>query len=194
MSMSAFNAGSSGVAGGAPELNPGTQGDKYAVNKNGEFEVHAYNYNAKYSAHSLKMLRLQDYLHFKSNRVAEEHKPHVARYFQNMRQARGNSFLGTQPLGNFLAGALPAPAQTFLGNAPSTAKPLGFLGNAQPSPGLGGFFPGTLQPQQQLPASGIFAKFVNSSGSAAWSMTTTGAAGSCRASDARHCCSSGYAR
>ena len=70
------------------EINPGTQMDRFSIKKNQEFEVHAYNYNEKFSSHSLKMLRLQDYLNFKNNKILEEHKPHVVRYFHNLKNNR----------------------------------------------------------------------------------------------------------
>lgn len=71
------------------QLNPGTQKDPFVIKRNkDDFEVHAYNYNEKYSCYPLKMLRLQDYINFKNGYILDEHKNSVARYFQGVKNPR----------------------------------------------------------------------------------------------------------
>lgn len=64
-------------------ISPGTQKDRYFKSSNKEnFEVLAYNFPERFNNHSIKMLRLQDYMNFKNSFVGEEHKKNVIKYFE----------------------------------------------------------------------------------------------------------------
>lgn len=89
----------------ATQVSPGTQRGPFTPKKNAQFDVLAYNYQDEYKDYSLKMLRLQDYINFKSNNIYDVHKHNVAKYFadikgNNQNQSQSTGIFGTTSQNN----------------------------------------------------------------------------------------------